>query len=486
MSRNRKDVKLTIQEAAQAARELDLMSLARTEGLNLEFTEDSIDEGESEAASDRDFDRESEANETIAEVLAGEDLSAVEGDMGAPDASDMERASEVGLEGLDFALDEDSELAASLAEDEGAQQAEQDLAGTELEGFEAAEIEDLEILTSEQVRSIVESILFSTDKPLSIAVMKQSFKGSQVKSKDIREALLAMTEEYAQTQRGFTLQEVGGGFQLRTKPENMKYLRQGVKARPFKLSGPALETLSIVAYKQPTTKAQIDEIRGVESGHLLRALMEKHLLTFGERSDLPGKPMYYETTKKFLEIFGLRNLQELPSLSEIDQLIPEGIGEVEEKETLGDLTEQLSQTVGTTYSEAEDELLKITDELTAITTSSEFFEQEKVRMRERRDLERAQNIREALTVGETVDEKDVKWLERYDAAQAQAAEQSAEVALVVEGTESESSEIESSDRASSDSDTGSEAKIDTNVDANIEADSLDQALSNLLDSGKDL
>ena len=195
--------------------------------------------------------------------------------------------------------------------------------------------------------------------------------------------------------------------------------------------------LSICAYKQPTTKAQIDEIRGVESGHLLRALMEKHLLTFGERSELPGKPMFYETTRKFLEIFGLRNLQELPSLHEIDQLIPEGIGEVEDKETLSDLTGQLSQEVGTTYSEGEDELLKITDELSTISTSSEFFEAEKERQRSKRDQERAQNLREALAVGEAVDEKDQRWLIRYDLAEAQKVQGAQEVNFVTEGLQQE-------------------------------------------------
>ncbi len=307
---------------------------------------------------------------------------------------------------------------------------ESQLVGSELESFESADIEDLEVLTAEQIRSIVESVLFATDKPVSIALIKQVFKGSQVKSKDIREALHALAEEYAQVQRGFTLEEISGGFQLRTKAENAKYLRQSVKARPFKLSGPALEVLSIVAYKQPVTKAQIDEIRGVESGHLLRALMEKHLVTFGERSDLPGKPMFYESTRKFLEIFGLRNLQELPSLSEIDQLIPEGIGQVEEKETLSDLTGQLSQEVASTYSVGEEELLKITDELSQISTSSEFFEEEKRRMRDKRDQERAQNLKDALAVGEPIDEKDRRWLERYEAGQAEQASAEKEAEFV--------------------------------------------------------
>ncbi len=308
-----------------------------------------------------------------------------------------------------------------------------ELDGTELASFDSANIEDLEVLTSEQIRSIVESVLFSTDKPLSIPVIKQAFKGTNVKSKDIRECLTALVEDYATTNRGFSLNEVGGGFQLRTKPENMKYLRQSVKARPFRLSGPALEVLSIVAYKQPMTKAQIDEIRGVESGHLLRALMEKSIISFGERSDLPGKPMFYETTRRFLEIFGLRNIQELPSLNEIDQLIPEGIGDDVEKETLGDITEQMSTETAASYSIGEDELLKITDELSQITTSSDFFEQEKVRLREKRDADRAQDIREKMIVGEAVDEKDQRWLERYDAAKIEAAQGDKEVDFVTDG-----------------------------------------------------
>lgn len=339
---------------------------------------------------------------------------------------------------------DDSEVTASATELE--------LAGTELESFETASIEDVEALAPEQIQSIVESALFSTDKPISVAIIKQAFKGTAVLSKDIRAALDQLQEEYRHTARGFTVEEVAGGFQLRTKPENMKYLRQSVKARPFRLSGPALEVMSICAYKQPVTKAQIDEIRGVESGHLLRALMEKHLLTFGERSDLPGKPMFYETTRKFLEIFGLRNLQELPSLYEIDQLIPEGIGAIEDKETLSDLTGKLSQNIGTTYSEGEDELLKISDELSHITTSSDFFEQEKQRQREKRDKDRAQDIREAIAVGEPVEDKDRRWLERFETAVHAQVESEQEVAFVTEGL----------------AEPGSEPQEPTNDESNIE------------------
>jgi segregation and condensation protein B len=245
-----------------------------------------------------------------------------------------------------------------------------------------------------------------------------------------------LAASYADPKRGFELEEVNGGFQLRTKVDNMNYLKGMLKVKPFKLSGPALEVLSIVAYKQPMIKSEIDDIRGVESGHLLRALMEKRLVAFAGKSDLPGKPMTYETTRKFLEIFGLRNLKELPSLAEIDDLIPEGIGDEEENKSLGDMTEELSEEVkAASYSEGEEELGAITDQLANINTSSEFFEQEKARMKAKKEAEKAQDIRDALEVGEEVAAKDKSWLEKYDQrlaeeaaaeAEAQAAEGPAE------------------------------------------------------------
>jgi segregation and condensation protein B len=162
---------------------------------------------------------------------------------------------------------------------------------------------------------------------------------------------------------------------------------------------------------------EIDQIRGVESGHLLRALMEKGLVNFeGKAENLPGKPMQYGTTRKFLEIFGLRNLKELPTLSQIDELLPEGIGEEsQEKPTLSMVTESMAEEVKTvSYSQGEEELSIIEDQLTSISTSSDFFEQEKLRQKMKRDEEKAQNIREALAVGEEVSSKDKNWLRRYE------------------------------------------------------------------------
>lgn len=291
-----------------------------------------------------------------------------------------------------------------------------ELSGTELDAFESAEIEEFEFIEDERLESIIESILFASDRPVSLAAIQNVFKSTSVKKDKIKKSIERLAVEFAGARRGVTLEEVQGGYQLRTKIDNLEFLKQTVKSKPFKLSGPALEVLAIVAYKQPVVKSEIDEIRGVESGHLLRALMEKNLVQFEGKSDLPGRPMQYGTTRKFLEIFGLRNLKELPTLSQIDELLPEGIGEEEKKETLSMITDQLSESIGMSYSQGEEELNKIQQQLEGIQTSSEFFEVEKLRQREKRDAEKAQDIREAIAMSEEVSTRDVNWLRKYDEA----------------------------------------------------------------------
>ncbi|MCB0350961.1 MAG: SMC-Scp complex subunit ScpB [Bdellovibrionales bacterium] len=325
---------------------------------------------------------------------------------------------------------------------------------SELAAFESAEIEEVESLLENEIVSIVESMLFATDKPQSLAVLKSAFQGTKVRTAHIRSAIETLQMEYANPTRGVCLEEVAGGYQIRTKPDNQKYLQRTVKGRPFRLSGPALEVLAIVAYKQPCTKSMVDEIRGVESGHLMRGLLDRGLMHFAGKSELPGRPMFYETTRKFLEIFSLRNLNELPSLNEIDQLIPEGIGEApEEKQTLSDLTGELStEVVSKVYSQGEEELMDISSELQSINTSSDFFEQEKARQKAKRDSEKAQDIRERMTVGEEVEKKDQRWLERYEAEQLAKSQPAPELEPVVEA----SAEIEA---AAFDNETDEEIKV---------------------------
>ncbi len=292
------------------------------------------------------------------------------------------------------------------------------LENSELAAFETAEIDEINFIEDERAESIVESILFASDRPVSLASITEVFKNTNIKKTHIRKLLDNLAVEYAGGRRGITLEEITGGYQIRTKIDNMNFLKGTVKARPFKLSGPALETLSIVAYKQPVVKSEIDQIRGVESGHLLRALMEKGLCTFeGKAENLPGRPMQYGTTRKFLEIFGLRNIKELPTLSQIDELLPEGITEEEAKPTLSMVTDSMSEQVtDVSYSQGEEELNKIEGELSEISTSSDFFEQEKIRQKMKKDADRAQDIRDALIMGEAVANRDKNWLIKFEEA----------------------------------------------------------------------
>lgn len=345
---------------------------------------------------------------------------------------------------LDDAEDSTTDTAQADASVEG-----ENLDESELGDFDSAEIEELEFVEDEQLESIVESVLFATDKPVTLNALKVIFKGTNVKTDKIKRTIEKLSVAYASGNRGVYIEEVQGGYQLRTKLDNMNFLRRTLKVKPFKLSGPALEVLAIVAYKQPLIKHEIDEIRGVESGHLLRALMEKGIVAFAGKSDLPGKPMQYITTKKFLEIFGLRNLKELPTLSQIDELLPEGINEDDEVKNskLSSITESMSQQIADGgYSDGEEDLLKITEQLGEITTSSDFFEQEKQRQKEKKEFEKAQNIREALEVGESVSNRDFNWLKKYDEALAAGKKSIDEVAPAVQSataTESDRQEAES-------------------------------------------
>lgn len=287
----------------------------------------------------------------------------------------------------------------------------------EQEGLIAdAEDEQNEVFIEEdRLKSLLESILFSSPKPMTFDAIKSVFKGTNVTSKQLRRVLEDYATDLASFDRGVYIEEIAGGYQLRTKIENADFLKNVVKQKPFRISGPSMEVLAIIAYKQPCIKAEVDTIRGVESGHLIRVLMDKGLLQFDGKSDLPGKPMLYKTTKKFLEVFGLRNIRELPSLEEIDQLIPEGIGgEEEDNKTLDILTGELSLDYGARDAEAEEEFEKITGRLSEISTSSEYFEKEKERVRLQKEKDKADDVRERIIMGQSVEEREINWLKKYE------------------------------------------------------------------------
>jgi segregation and condensation protein B len=139
---------------------------------------------------------------------------------------------------------------------------------------------------------------------------------------DLRLALEELVEEYALGERGIILVQVAGGYQLRSIPEHADYIRRLTKSKGVKFSQSALETLAIVAYRQPVTRAEVEYLRGVDSGGVLKTLLEKKLLRILGKKEVPGKPLLYGTSREFLELFGLKDLSCLPTLKEIQELAP--------------------------------------------------------------------------------------------------------------------------------------------------------------------
>ena len=167
----------------------------------------------------------------------------------------------------------------------------------------------------------MESVFFFSPQPISLEQLKAVFD-KKLSSKELKKILKEFSDSCNENSRGVYLEQVGGGWHMRTKTENKEYLEKMTRKRAFRLSQPALEVLVTIAYNQPCPKQQVDEIRGTDSGHLFRTLIEMGLICFAGKSDRPGKPSLYKTTDKFLTIFGFDSLEDLPSKEEIDKLIP--------------------------------------------------------------------------------------------------------------------------------------------------------------------
>jgi segregation and condensation protein B len=168
--------------------------------------------------------------------------------------------------------------------------------------------------TAAYLKPIVECLLFLSDTPLSVKKLREIIE--HAKPEAIQEALEMLLREYAQPGRGFELKEGGGGYQFRSRPEFKEYIKRLKKVQVSRLSKPALETLSIIAYKQPVMKAEVERLRGVDSSGVLRYLLERDLIRILGRKSVPGRPLIYGTTRRFLEVFDLKDLSELPSLED--------------------------------------------------------------------------------------------------------------------------------------------------------------------------
>lgn len=189
-------------------------------------------------------------------------------------------------------------------------------AATELlAGDETATVE----ISDEQLRAVVEAVIYVTDEPLSADQIATALQQPAAK---IGRVLEELTAEYNTSAHGLTIREVAGGYKMSTKPEHHEAIRAFVKnlKPPLKLSLAALETLALIAYKQPITAPEIMEVRGVQGAGVLKTLVDRKLIATAGRKAVLGKPMLYRTTKDFLVQFGLKDLSELPTLKEFEEL----------------------------------------------------------------------------------------------------------------------------------------------------------------------
>ncbi|MEN3037800.1 MAG: SMC-Scp complex subunit ScpB [Candidatus Kryptonium sp.] len=187
----------------------------------------------------------------------------------------------------------------------------------------------------ENLKSIVEAIIFASDTPLSLKQIKDIINEPQKKLKpngdsktiteeDIRKIIATLNQEYSERGSAFKIIEIAEGYQFATLPEFAKWVGKLFKEKnKKKLSQPALETLAIIAYKQPISKPEIEAIRGVNVDHIIKTLLEKRLITIVGRAETLGRPLLYGTTKEFLKYFGLKDLSELPKPSEIEEITKE-------------------------------------------------------------------------------------------------------------------------------------------------------------------
>lgn len=193
-------------------------------------------------------------------------------------------------------------------------------------------------------RRIVEALILASPEPISAQRLAELIP--YVKPAKAKDLINELNTEYQEQDRAFEIWEVAGGYQVRTRAEFSGYLQKLHRQRPLRLSRAALETLSIVAYKQPATRGEVEAVRGVECGPVLRSLLDRQLVRIAGHREVPGRPMVYGTTRRFLEVFGLDSLKDMPALRELDELAREqGLLRSEDAESDG-LVEPASGTEG--------------------------------------------------------------------------------------------------------------------------------------------
>ncbi len=219
-------------------------------------------------------------------------------------------------------------LAAANAEEEGVELEEMSEQDLELKAALPQQDENGEYL-QEDLQSCISALLFYSEKPVSLKKMKDMLEMPEAEDEIMLKAINALRDEFTKSTHGFEIAEIAGGYQYRTKIARAPLLRKLAKIQIQRLSRGAMESLTIVAFKQPCTKDDIDQVRGVDSSHFIRTLLDRNLIEVTGRSEAAGRPMIYNTTNTFLEVFGMMDLTGLPSLHEIEEMVPQLVAQEE-------------------------------------------------------------------------------------------------------------------------------------------------------------
>ncbi len=267
------------------------------------------------------------------------------------------------------------------------------------EANEETVVSDIQVSQEQknQLMAEIETVLFMSDKPMSLPKLR-SILNPELPLQLYRELVGALREDSLKGSRGVEIAEVSMGFQFRTKPHMSPVIRKLAKTQSIKLSPVNMEVLTLVAYKQPLTRDDLDGLRGGDSSYGLRNLMEKKLVRIVGRSDLPGRPLQYGTTHEFLELFSLKDLSALPPLHELESMVATSeVGEEEQqKQALENFSKLVDHPIRELFEDShlEEELNTIREEISQIPVSTPYLESLKAAEAKAQDHEPSQELEE--------------------------------------------------------------------------------------------
>jgi len=212
-----------------------------------------------------------------------------------------------------------------------------------------------------ELKGIIEALLFVSGESLTIERIKTILEDADKQA--IKSMLWEIQHEYDMRLSGLRIVEVAGGFQIASRPELAPWIKRLRKVKQSsRLSKPSLETLAIIAYKQPLVKAEIEDIRGVDSSGVIKGLLDKHMIKIVGRKDVAGRPILYATTREFLQYFGLRDLADLPTLKEFTELVPEEDTQISDDVVMPESEPLSGVSSETSFDEADNSLFEETQE----------------------------------------------------------------------------------------------------------------------------